>query len=164
MKLTNNLLMVLLIAFLSLSCSEDNNEIQYEDSLTIIDIPESKTIEIEIMELINNYRISQGLNSLNNHNIVKGQAYSHTDYMIRENNVSHHNFFSRKNFLVNNTGANRVSENVAYGYTSAQSVVNAWIKSDGHKGNIEGDFTDFEVSAEQNAEGKWYYTNIFIKR
>ena len=74
------------------------------------------------------------------------------------------NFFSRKNFLVNEIGANKVSENVAFAYTSAESVVRAWIKSDGHRQNIEGDFTEFEVSAEQNEEGKWYFTNIFIKR
>ena len=57
-----------------------------------------------------------------------------------------------------------VGENVAYAYSSARSLVNAWINSDSHRQNIEGDYTDFEVSAEQNKEGKWYYTNMFIKR
>ena len=33
-----------------------------------------------------------------------------------------------------------------------------------HKENIEGDFTNFDVSAEKNAEGNWFYTNIFIKK
>jgi uncharacterized protein YkwD len=66
--------------------------------------------------------------------------------------------------LEQNANAKMVSENVAYAYSTAQSVVNAWINSDSHRENIEGDFTDFEVSAEQNKEGKWYYTNIFIKR
>ena len=53
---------------------------------------------------------------------------------------------------------------MAYGYTQAESVVNAWLKSDSHRENIEGDFTNFDVSAEQNTDGDWYYTNIFIKK
>lgn len=164
MKFKTNLLSLMFIALFTFSCSTDNAELEYEETNELLVIPESKDIEIEIMELINEYRLSKGLSVLNNNDVVKGKAYSHTEYMVKANNVSHDNFFSRKNYLVNNIGAATVSENVAYAYTSAQSVVNAWIKSDGHRKNIEGDFTDFEVSAEQNNEGKWYYTNIFIKR
>ena len=57
-----------------------------------------------------------------------------------------------------------MSENVAYGFSSAESLVNAWLNSASHRENIEGDFTDFDISAEKNNEGKWYFTNIFIKR
>jgi uncharacterized protein YkwD len=84
--------------------------------------------------------------------------------MIEHDNVSHDNFYQRKTYLVSNVGANKVSENVAYGFTSAESVVNAWLNSDGHRANIEGNYTDFDISAEQNSEGKWYYTNIFVKK
>ena len=66
--------------------------------------------------------------------------------------------------MVDNVSATKVSENVAYAFSSAESVVNAWLNSDGHRENIEGDFTDFDISAEQNEEGRWYFTNIFIKR
>ena len=84
--------------------------------------------------------------------------------MIEVDNVSHDNFYQRKQIIQANENAQVVSENVAYGYTSAQSVVNAWLNSPGHKNNIEGNFTDFDISAEQDTEGNWYYTNIFIKR
>ena len=84
--------------------------------------------------------------------------------MIEENNVSHDNFFQRKQSLQANANANVVSENVAYGFNSAESVVNAWLNSPSHRENIEGNFTDFDISAEKNNEGKWYFTNIFIKR
>ena len=116
------------------------------------------------MELINQHRISIGLNSLESHLLIKGQAYSHTDYMVDVSEVNHDNFFSRKSFLVDNANAIKVSENVAYGFTSAESVVNAWLNSEGHKGNIEGDYTDFEISAELGKNNKWYFTNIFMKR
>ncbi|MFK7833358.1 MAG: CAP domain-containing protein [Winogradskyella sp.] len=146
------------------SCSTEPVE---DDALSSIDVlvaPEAKVIEIEIMELINAYRINEGLNPLQNHSTVKAVAFTHTDYMIEVDNVSHDNFFLRKQSLQANASANIVSENVAYGFSSAQAVVNAWLNSPSHKENIIGDFTDFEVSAEQNSEGKWYFTNMFIKR
>lgn len=161
MKTLLNLLFLALFLTFATSCSsESSDDLQLED----ITIPETKEIEIEIMELINAYRIENGLNALSNHDLVKSQAFSHSDYMAEEDNMSHANFYNRKSFLVNNAGASVVTENVAYGFTSAQSVVNAWINSEGHRLNMEGDYTNFDVSAEQNAEGKWYYTNIFIKK
>ncbi|PNQ72378.1 CAP domain-containing protein [Hanstruepera neustonica] len=155
--------MVLLIMFAT-SCSSESLDDNANNAQAHLVVPETKSIEVEIMELINDHRLSMGLNPLNNMNVIKAQAYSHTGYMIAQNNVSHDNFFQRKSYLVNNVGANRVSENVAYGYTSAQSVVNAWLNSDGHRENIEGNYTDFDISAEQNEEGRWYYTNIFVKK
>jgi len=153
--------MLALFLTFATSCSTDSvDDLQLEDII----IPEAKTIELEIMDLINNYRVKQGLTKLSNHDLVKSQAFSHSDYMVETENVSHANFYTRKFFLVNNAGANVVTENVAYGFTSAQSVVNAWINSDAHRSNIKGDYTNFDVSAEQNDEGKWYFTNIFIKK
>jgi uncharacterized protein YkwD len=162
MKKPTLLPVMVLFALLSFSCSTDSLDDTTNNANTSVVVPETKVIEIEILELINDYRLSIGLNPLNNMNLIKSQAYSHTDYMIDHNNVSHDNFTQRRNYLVNNAGAITVSENVAYGFTSAESVVNAWLNSPGHKENIEGDFTDFDISAEQNIEGKWYYTNIFV--
>lgn len=165
MKVIKLLAFIAIVALLGFtSCSTDSAA---EDTINSIEVPlapQTKQIEIEIMELINAYRINEGLNPLNEHNTVKAVAFTHTDYMIEVDNVSHDNFFQRKQSLQVNANANIVSENVAYGFNSAESVVNAWINSPSHKDNIEGDFTDFDVSAEQNNEGKWYFTNIFIKR
>ncbi|UPS90841.1 CAP domain-containing protein [Bizionia sp. M204] len=156
--------MVLLVMFMT-SCSSDSIEDKAaEINTSNLVVPETKTIEIEIMELINDYRLSKGLNPLNNVGIIKAQAFNHTDYMITNNIVSHDNFYQRKLFLESSLGARDVSENVAYGFTSAQTVVTAWLNSTNHKANIEGDFTDFDLSADQNAEGDWYYTNIFVKK
>ncbi len=165
MKVTKLLPFMAIVAILGFtSCSTDSAAEDKVNSIEVPVAPQAKQIEIEIMELINAYRINEGLNPLNEHNTVKAVAYTHTDYMIEVDNVSHDNFFQRKQSLQANADANIVSENVAYGFNSAESVVNAWINSPSHKDNIEGDYTDFDVSAEQNNEGKWYFTNIFIKR
>ncbi|MFC4721874.1 CAP domain-containing protein [Geojedonia litorea] len=165
MKATTVLPFLALLGLMTFSsCSTEEFPEDNINNIALIEAPAPKEIEIEILERINQYRISKGLSALNNLNVVKSVAFSHTDYMVEINRVNHDNFFQRKLSLEQNAKATRVSENVAYAYSSAQSVVNAWINSDAHRANIEGDFTDFEVSAEQNAEGKWYYTNIFIKR
>lgn len=164
MKSFFKLFFIVALFVFSTSCSTDSMTDVIEETSEGVIIPQAKSIEIEIMERINAHRIAEGLTTLENNEAIKGQAYSHTDYMVTNNNVSHDNFYSRKFYLQNNEGALQVSENVAYGFTSAESVVNAWINSEDHKHNIEGDFTDFEISAEQNDQGKWYFTNIFIKK
>lgn len=157
-------LLALIAVFTITSCTTDSIDDRAESlQLKGLNI-KTKTIEVEILELINNHRLSLGLNPLGNMALVKSVAFTHTDYMVDNNEVSHANFFTRSNYLKDNAGAKTVSENVAYGYSSAESVVRAWLKSEGHKANIEGNYTNFDVSAEENAEGKWYYTNIFIKK
>ncbi len=165
MKVSKLLPFMAIVALLGFtSCSTDSDAEDTIDAIELLAAPQAKQIEIEIMELINVHRINVGLTPLQDHDTVKAVAYTHTDYMIEVDNVSHDNFFLRKQSLQANADANIVSENVAYGFSSAESVVNAWINSPSHKDNIEGDYTDFDVSAEQNDEGKWYFTNIFIKR
>ncbi|WP_242094823.1 CAP domain-containing protein [Aestuariivivens sediminicola] len=164
MKLLRQLPVVALLALSLVSCSTENLNDTADSLAENLVSPAAKAIEIEILDIINDHRLSQGLDPLNDMKVVKSVAFSHTDYMVDKNVVSHDNFYKRSTYLKENAGASKVSENVAYGYTSAESVVNAWLKSESHKANIEGDYTNFDVSAEQNDEGKWYYTNIFIKR
>lgn len=146
------------------SCSTENLPDETVTSIDLENPPDVKVIEVEVLELINQHRIEIGLTPLVDHTLVKAVAFTHTDYMIEENTISHDNFFQRKESLEENAEAVQVSENVAYGFSSPQSLVNAWLNSPSHRETIEGDFTDFDISAEQNENGKWYYTNIFIKR
>lgn len=164
MKISTYLPMMALMALLSFSCSTDEFQEDKIDQAQLKNAPAPKLIELEILELINKYRIELDLTPLNNLGIIKSVAFTHTDYMVSINQVNHNNFFQRKSSLVQNASATKVTENVAYAYSSAESVVNAWLSSPAHKANIEGDFTDFDISAEKNSEGKWYFTNIFIKR
>ncbi|MBT8259743.1 MAG: CAP domain-containing protein, partial [Bacteroidia bacterium] len=92
-------------------------------------VPETKSIEVEILDLINQHRASLSLNRLNSMSEIKAEAYGHTDYMIENNEVSHEFFYQRKANLVSKVGASKVAENVAYAFSSPQSVVNAWLNS-----------------------------------
>jgi len=120
--------------------------------------------EIETMKLINEYRVSIGLNALETINHISYKCEEHNKYMIQNNVVDHNDFVSRSTNMTNVLGAKRVGENVAYNYKTSQAVVRAWLESAGHKENIEGDFTHFGLSVSTDpATGKKYYTNIFVK-
>ncbi|WP_136480971.1 CAP domain-containing protein [Cognatitamlana onchidii] len=165
MKLFSKVSALALLAVMTLSsCTTDS----FDDNVETLEMSlvetQAKAIELEILNLINDHRRSLGLKALEDMSIVKSVAYSHTDYMVDNDVVSHDNFYTRSSFLKSNVGAKKVSENVAYGFGTAQGVVNAWIKSENHKANLEGDYTNFDISAEKNDNGRWYFTNIFIKK
>lgn len=155
----------IVLIVLSFSCSPESLSEETETlSSDQLVVPETKPMESEILQLINAYREEQGLKTLRSLEIVKSAAFTHTDFMVESQSVSHANFFVRSNYLKDNTGAVDVSENVAYGFTTAKSVVDAWMRSEAHRKNIVGDFTFFDISAEQDTDGKWYFTNMFIKK
>lgn len=120
--------------------------------------------EIQTMDLINNYRVSIGLNSLQKINYISLKSEEHDNYMIANNVVNHDDFVARSEDIMNVVGAKTVGENIAYNYNTAQAAFDAWLASSGHKANIEGDFTHFGISIRTNpANGAKYYTNIFVK-
>lgn len=164
-KITQKLLVLTLFSTFLFSCSNDNsNEEMDLAARNEINVSYS-SIENEIATLINAHRAQNGMQPLNIYNIVSSEADTHTNYMVETGQVNHANFGRRHQNLVNFAGAKSVAENVAYGYSSAEAVVNAWLNSEGHRENIENaDFTDFGISTESNNEGRYYFTNIFIKR
>ena len=53
-------------------------------------------------------------------------------------------------------------ENVAYGYSSGQAVVNGWMNSSGHRGNIlNSGYRLLGVGAVQSSDGRWYAAQVF---
>lgn len=121
------------------------------------------TAELETMNLINNYRVSLGLNELKQINYISLQSEEHNKYMIANNDVNHDGFVTRSENIMKVLGAKLVGENVAYNFTTPQAVFNAWILSPQHKKNIEGNYTDFGISIRENDKGQKYYTNIFAQ-
>ena len=118
--------------------------------------------ETEVLELVNIYRTEKGLSQLIFLDEISHQASNHNNHMIEKDEVCHHEFGKRFSALVNTVEADAVSENVAYGYRTADAVVQAWIKSKGHRENMEGKHTHFGISILEDEEGKFYFTNIFV--
>lgn len=122
-------------------------------------------IELETMNLINDHRISIGLNKLEINNYVSIKCEEHNNHMLLDYVPCHDAFVARSEDIMNNIpGVINVSENVAYNYCSAKSVLNAWLLSPSHKKNIESTTsTHFGISIKADSLGRKYYTNIFIE-
>ena len=158
---------VILLSAVLFSCSKEDDGIYFNETIEVVNINDVSysEIETEILNLVNEHRKSIGLSNLTLLNIISGVADGHTSYMIEEGVVSHDNFNIRTESLINNANAKSVAENVAYGYNSAQSVLNGWLNSDAHKKIIESEaYTHFGISTESNNEGRNYFTQIFIKK
>jgi uncharacterized protein YkwD len=85
--------------------------------------------------------------------------------MIEHNLVNHDYFQERSDNLILVLGAERVGENIAYNYKTAENAFSAWMDSPGHRANIEGDYTHFGLAVTTVAQtGKKYYTNMFMKK
>ena len=154
-----------LFIFTNGSCSSDSEITKVEIKSELVQNYSYSTIELETMNLINEYRLSEGLNALKKINHLSFKAEEHDDYMIKNNLVNHDNFTDRSQNIIEVLGARRVSENIAYNYKTPQAAVDAWLKSVGHKENIKGNFTHFGISIRENPiNGRKYYTNIFINK
>lgn len=54
------------------------------------------------------------------------------------------------------------AENIAEGVKSAKAVVNLWLRSPGHRRNIEGNYTIMGLGIATNEKGIVYFTQMFL--
>ena len=169
MKLKFPLIAILLL-LLTASCSQ--TDIQEEEALfteETQEITESTTLtatsfENEVLDAVNEYRASKGLNKLAFSSEAYTDAEDHTMYMIKKGKLSHDNFNARAAQVSKKTKAAFVAENVAKNYDSADKVLEAWLASNSHKNTIEGDFTHSSITAREDSNGTLYFTQIFFKK
>ena len=128
MKLTlPQLIQIIILTIIFVSCSPEDDRIYSDNNLTT-KIYHSE-LELDILNLVNNHRSSIGLNELTKLDVISSVALTHAKYMAEIKEVNHDNFPERQGKLVQNAQAKSVGENVAYGYSSAKSVVKAWVSS-----------------------------------
>jgi len=159
------LMLLIAVIFTMNSCSSDSAETTADlTTAVLVENYEYNDGELETMKLINDYRVSIGLNPLEKINHISYKSEEHDFYMIDNKVVSHDGFVERSNNIMKLLGASTVGENIAYNYNSAQAALTAWLNSPAHKKNIEGNYTHFGISIRQDAAtGKKYYTNIFAR-
>lgn len=159
-------LIVVLFSITFVSCSsEDTNHIETtsQPTITLKNYTHS-TFEIQLLDLVNQDRVSKGLNALTIINEVSYLASTHDDYMISNGVASHDNFEIRSTTLKNSLNAITVSENVASGYNTPASTLAAWSASPSHKANLEGNHTHYGLAVKSDASGIKYYTLLFVRK
>jgi len=154
---TWSILLCFAVLICTVSCSKDEASEAIEKS-------ESLSIEEEIFQLVNAHRSTLGKDALSEDNLANELAEGHTDFMIEKGEISHDNFEDRAEVLIDEANAKSVGENVAAKQRSADAVMEAWLNSEGHRKNIEGNFTHIGISAIKNDAGQYYFTQLFLRK
>ena len=120
--------------------------------------------ENEVIRLVNEIRIKNGLNQLESDWQLSRVARYKSQDMKNNNYFSHTSpiygspFEMIKNFGISFRSA---GENIAKGYSTPQAVVNGWMNSSGHRANIlNSSYTKIGVG--YVSDGR-YWTQMFIR-
>ncbi len=158
MKMRMHLIVLSVFTCTWVSCSKEP-----EAPLNIVESKNVTEVEQELLNTVNNYRISMGKNGLEFNSVAYQNANIHTDYMIAKGAMSHDNFTARASNISAEVAAEFVAENVAKDYSTATEAFKGWLKSAKHKRTMEDNFTHTAVSVKKDAEGKLYFTQIFYR-
>lgn len=122
-------------------------------------------LEDDILELINKHRKSKGLPALQLNFTITAEARKHTMAMATNRTEFGHGGFSIRNKIITTKvpGVSAVAENVAYGSNTAKEAVAGWLKSPGHKRNIEGDYRLTGIGVARDQHARLYFTQIFAR-
>ncbi len=157
-----------IICLVITSCSKEDavqdETVKYEIDLGLAQKNDGQMSQ-RILELINIHRDSLGLNALQMDNsYASAYAVEHTQHMIELEKINHDNFGYRSEAIKYHDKAQTVGENVAYGYDTAEKVVNAWLNSPGHREIMEGNYTHTGFGVMTCDKGRLYYTQLFYRK
>ncbi|MBT8280399.1 MAG: CAP domain-containing protein [Muriicola sp.] len=144
--------------FISVSCTKET----VNDSVIPVAL-NAVEVEQQLLEIVNEHRISLGSEPLQFNALAYDYANLHNDYMISKGTISHDNFSSRASKIAAETNAKEIAENVAMDYPNAAEAFQGWLESPNHKDTMEADYTNTAISVKKGADGTLFYTQIFFK-
>ncbi|HKQ18391.1 MAG TPA: CAP domain-containing protein [Candidatus Eisenbacteria bacterium] len=111
---------------------------------------------------MNEYRASKGLRPLIWHRGLASVARGHSKDMVARHFFSHENpdgLRARDRLAVAGIAYAAMGENIAYGHATGAAVLNAWLKSSGHRHNIE------DPAYTHHGVGKvgTHWTHVFLR-
>jgi len=117
--------------------------------------------EQSCIQSLNIIRVENNLQMLILHNGLSELAMGHAIYLSK-NKVINHNNYGIRLYVAQDMGFIGLSENIAYGYTTVESLIVAWLKSDGHRGNLlDNIHTHHGFGISSDIYGNMYYLHIF---
>lgn len=116
------------------------------------------TYESQVISSTNLVRSQHHLVKVSSQSCVDKYAESHARWMAKYRKLQHQSM-SR---ILKACNLRRVAENIAYGFTSGTSVVNAWMNSSGHRANLlNSKMRYIGVGAVQDSRGVWWVSQVF---
>jgi uncharacterized YkwD family protein/spore coat assembly protein SafA len=143
------------------------NMIYVGQKIYIPSIDNVKTLEQQVIDLVNKQRAASGLSRLTaNWELCRVARYKSQD-MINKNYFAHQSPTYGSPFDMMEAFGIRFSaggENIAYGQRTPQEVMNAWMNSPGHRSNIMSPtYNQIGVGVAKTSSGTYYWTQMFIK-
>jgi uncharacterized protein YkwD len=126
--------------------------------------------ESRIFRLVNTERRRQGLSDLVYNPQLDRMARIQAENMARFQKMAHvipESSLPTLTDRAQNSGYPyaRLAENVALGYPNAQTVVDGWMASKGHRGNIlNRDVEETGIAIARSSAGGLYYCQVFGRR
>lgn len=127
--------------------------------------PSRVSLSRQILIYVNEYRRSKGLSALQPNSYISSVALVHSrDMVTGKSPFGHNGFRQRVDQISGHLGRLHVAaENVASGPMGAREVVDGWLRSPGHRRNIEGDFRLTGIGLAEASNGMIYFTQIFVR-
>jgi uncharacterized protein YkwD len=118
----------------------------------------------KILQYVNEDRSAHALTPLQINAFESSLAEKHShDMATGKVKFGHDGFNTRAKAIQKELGSMEIGENVASGHMTAKEVVDGWLKSPGHKRNIEGNFVITGIGYVQDKNGEIYFTQIFSR-
>lgn len=120
-------------------------------------------LERQVYAAVNDYRSARRLPALAWSDVAANQARGHSRKMASgATSLGHRDFRKRAATIEKTLPWSRAAENVARS-RSVERAVELWLRSRGHRRNIEGGFDVTGIGAATGPDGLIYFTQIFIK-
>ncbi len=141
--------------------------IRVGQKITIPSIDNVKSLEQQVIDLVNKQRAAHGLALVKaNWELCRVARYKSQD-MINKGYFGHQSPTYGSPFTMMQSFGIRFSaagENIAYGQRSPQEVMTAWMNSAGHRANILSPaYTQMGCGVAKTSSGTYYWTQEFIK-
>ena len=127
--------------------------------------PDITALEQNVLQLVNDYRKTQGLNALREEVAITQQCRWHSKSMARRGEPNHGRFDLRVQEIEKTILCASAKENVAavMGRNDiAAAALEGWLQSDEHREAILGPFDLTGVGAARDSSGTYYFTQIIV--
>ena len=121
----------------------------------------STTYEADVITWTNIKRANHDRVAVKSQACVDKYAEKQAVWMAANRELKHQSMRT----ILNGCDLSSVSENIAYGFSSGHAVVNAWMRSSGHKANLlSSNKRWIGVGAVQDKDGVWWVSQVFGRR
>jgi uncharacterized protein YkwD len=135
------------------------------EASNVLSAQQQASMEKKVLEYVNQNRKSKNLHTLVSSEPLVQLAREHSLQMQRTNKIDHQGFSRRVSKARNQYPRTYVAENVGVNLgnsMSEKSIVDSWISSAAHRDNILGNYRYTGVGITQNAQGKIFFTQLFV--